>query len=320
MVRGRVVWFLVRIALAVAFITLALLFLDFKDLVDAARQLSWRALLWSLAFNVLTVVILAVRWFVMVRRIVPGSFWWHTRHYWASILFNVFTPAALGSDVYRILLLKGADQRGFSLFGLIVQERLIGLMGQAVFYLVCFAWLVAGMGVAVEEVPHQILTVADWVLAATVLGCLAAIWVGGATLSFVARHVEEPWRTRIGKTADGLQPLSLARLGLLLAITLGSVLTWSVAVWVLALDLTGSITLAEVGVVGVLGEIVRWLPISLQGIGAREVTYAFGFEILGHAKEAGFLTGGIAYLLNSVVLFLFGSITISFGWRRDSVT
>ena len=315
---------LARIALAVLLVGLILAFLDLNFLFQEASRLSWRALVWATLFNILTVVVLTLRWFVAVRRYVPGPFLWHARHYWTSILFNLFTPAALGSDVYRIVLLRGTSERGFSLFGLILQERLVGLSGQAIFFLLCLAWLVAGGSGGVSAGGSQplsgVIVGAGWVLLAVAAGSLIALWTGRAITGALIRFLPERWRDRVHQVGTALRPPSWGVLGLLLGLTLVSVLTWTLAALALAEGIGAGVSVYETGLVAVLGEIARWLPLSLQGIGPREAVYAFGFELLGHAPEAGFVTGAVVYLLNTVVLLLFGGVTIGYGWRKDQTT
>ena len=108
-------------------------------------------------------------------------------------------------------------------------------------------------------------------------------------------------------------------LAALLGATLASVLTWALAVDAIARNFAPQITLSESGVAAVLGEIARWLPLSLQGIGTREAMFALVLETMAHAPEAGFLTGAIVYILNTVVLLLCGGVTIAYGWRKDRV-
>ena len=122
MQRRALTWTLARIALAVLLVGLILAFLDLNFLFQEASRLSWRALVWATLFNILTVVVLTLRWFVAVRRYVPGPFLWHARHYWTSILFNLFTPAALGSDVYRIVFGRNMWQRPF--------DEALGIVGR----------------------------------------------------------------------------------------------------------------------------------------------------------------------------------------------
>jgi uncharacterized membrane protein YbhN (UPF0104 family) len=320
MTRRRFVWTLTRVVLATAVVAIVLIFLDLDVLIDEGARLSWTAVLWAILFNVLTVLLLTARWFVAVRRFVPGLFWWHARHYWASIVFNLFTPAALGSDVYRILLLRGTAERGFSLFGLIVQERLIGLLGQAVFFMVCLVWLmlVAGSG-SREPLPGAIVS-AGWILLLVALVTLIVLWRGEAFLRFAVRFLPARWRERVHQVGTALRPPSFGFLMTLLAFTLLSVLTWTLAAAAIAQGLAAAVALFEVGLIAVLGEIARWLPLSVQGIGTREAVYAVGFELVAGSPEIGFLTGAIVYILNTLVLLLFGAVTLGYGWRKDGVT
>ena len=65
---------------------------------------------------------------------------------------------------------------------------------------------------------------------------------------------------------------------------------------------------AAIGMIAVLVELVRLVPITIQGIGVREAAYAYCFQIMGHAPENGFVVGAVAYALASLAVILIGVI------------
>lgn len=62
----------------------------------------------------------------------------------------------------------------------------------------------------------------------------------------------------------------------------------------------------KLGLISILSEFSRWLPVTIQGVGIREGVAAFGFELLGFSGEAGFLVCAVAYLINSFALVSLG--------------
>ena len=59
-----------------------------------------------------------------------------------------------------------------------------------------------------------------------------------------------------------------------------------------------------------MAELVRLIPLTAQGIGVREGTFAMAFVLVGQSAESGFAVGVIAYLLVSLADVLIGFI----GW------
>jgi hypothetical protein len=65
---------------------------------------------------------------------------------------------------------------------------------------------------------------------------------------------------------------------------------------------------AALGIVVVLAELIRLLPVSVQGIGLREGAYAYVFTLVGASGEAGFALAAVGYLALTVAILLMGVI------------
>jgi hypothetical protein len=92
-----------------------------------------------------------------------------------------------------------------------------------------------------------------------------------------------------------------------LLLSLLGVVTWVLAVAVVAKGLGLDVPFAVLGVVATLVEFARWLPISIQGIGVREGLYASLFVLFGYPAESGFALGTIAYLSLTAALLASGA-------------
>jgi hypothetical protein len=66
-------------------------------------------------------------------------------------------------------------------------------------------------------------------------------------------------------------------------------------------------------------ELVRIVPLTIQGIGVREGAFASLLGLFGHAPENGFVLGAVAYLALSVSLVVTGGLgAVLLGLRRES--
>jgi hypothetical protein len=87
----------------------------------------------------------------------------------------------------------------------------------------------------------------------------------------------------------------------------------AVCVWVLTVHMVTAylglhLSWVMLGMIVVLVEFVRLLPVSIQGIGIREGAYAYLFGVIGESSEAGFIVGAISYLALSLSVFIAGAV------------
>ena len=298
--------FAARALVSVATLALALALLDWRQLGALIERLDAGALAGSALIDVALLITLAFRWWLMVRPAAPLPFSRHLAIYLGANLMNLLTPANLGGDVYRVVALRKHGEAG-ELAVALVRERLIGLIGYFVTFLICATVLwktVAGAGDGLAR-P---LAVAMAAAAAGLLAVLFGRWL-------TRRLTRSPWlearhrlRTLTRHAHQTLRFGPPARATTLFALTLLGLVLWIAAVWMIARRLTPDVPIVALGAVVVIAEVVRLVPITVQGLGVREAAYAFSFEIIGADGEAGFLIGAAAYLVLAGVHIVAGAI------------
>jgi len=85
---------------------------------------------------------------------------------------------------------------------------------------------------------------------------------------------------------------------------------WCLMVLLIARDLGIDIQVPAILMICTMAELVRLIPLTVQGIGVREGTFAMAFVLVGQSAESGFAVGVVAYLLVSLADILIGFI----GW------
>jgi glycosyltransferase 2 family protein len=290
---------LFRAAAAVVLIVGAVILLGGSNLSESAAALRADAVIWTVVCSAATLCLLTVRWWAMARRLVPGGFFRHAGHFWIAGVASLFTPAAIGADVYRVAVLRRAPGQASALVGLILRERLIGLLGYCLFYLGCLAAL---------DDPPALLREAALPLAAAACVLVAVLGPGGRLCAAAAQRVPVRLRDRAAAAAAALHQASVGQTLTSLALTLAACAAWTAGAWTLWRGLGIDAPWAAAGAVGVLAELARWLPLSVQGIGVREAAFALGVERLGFDPAAGFLAGGLLYLLHTAVLTVAGAL------------
>lgn len=293
---------MLRVTASVALLGIAAYFLDWRSLINILSVLSPASFCAAILIAVLQFLPVSFRWFMLVRAVRSERFLWHLRHYCMSIFMNTFTPANIGGDIYRFVMLRCNGRRYFVLLALL-RERLAGLYSYLTGYLVFWVGYIV--------VTAQRSLVLD-LLAGAILIVQVGLWGMPVLLGSIRRRgwfvtcrrikvvMDTCWRASRFKSIReflSLFILSMTALGI-----------WYATILYLADVMEIKIEPAALGIVVVLAELIRLLPISIQGIGLREGAYAYVFTLVGASGEAGFALAAVGYLALTVAIFLMGFI------------
>lgn len=289
-----------RVAASVCLLGIAVYLLDWQSLARAVAALSPASFCVVVMIAVLHYAPVAYRWFLIVRTARPGRFLWHLRYFCTATFLNTFTPANIGGDGYRFVMLRRNGRSYFILLALF-RERLVGLHSYLSGYLIFWlGYLLAG---------GQRIPVLDFMAAAIFLVqmCLLGLPIFLGSLRrqerFAARRkikavIDVFWRTSRFKSIGEFATLfffSMAALGI-----------WYIALLYLADAMEIKIAPAALGIVVVLAELIRLIPVSIQGIGLREGAYAYVFMLLGASVEGGFALAAVGYMALTIAILLLG--------------
>jgi uncharacterized membrane protein YbhN (UPF0104 family) len=296
---------LMAIKLAVSVALLAFLFsrIDVAQLWASVRRASVPWLLVALAVYFVVVVASAWRWHllldaqdVLVRRgSLLGSFL-------VALFFNNFLPSNIGGDVVRIgdtARPAGSKTRAATV---VLVDRGLGLMGLV---------FVAAVGATIAESTRDMFTPIwpSWLWAGFLVGAaasapavLAPAGFGRLLQPLTVFHPE--WvGTRIEKVTAMLarfhdRPATLAGcFGGAVFVQATMVLFYFLIAHALHLDMT----FWDLAVIVPISFVVQMLPVSVNGFGIREATFAFYFTRLGKPLEHGLLVS----LVPTALIMLF---------------
>jgi uncharacterized protein (TIRG00374 family) len=287
-----------------------------------ARMIDWRvftraivgvnvyAIIVACCFIAGVHVLLGVRWAIIGQGASNRGFWRQICLFWQAGLLNQVTPAALGGDVYRVAIMRLEDTALSFATGAVVFERALGLAGFAAIYLILYA-------LAWQSLPLSLSAYAAG--AAIMFGCVIFGFVVAVQLVRLMRR----WLPRpVSQFLSGMNAVirvqSSARLAMIGLTTLMSACFWVIAVVIVSGSLGLKISVPLTGMITILAEFSRWIPLSVQGIGVREGVFVFFAQRLDENMGSAFAVILVAYVLNSLIVLALGLLAMLLGDRRKN--
>ncbi len=294
-----------KFLLSGALVALAIKLLDWETVVNTVRNGSTLPLTSAIFVNLLVFLTLGIRWYWMVVSSSRAPFLVHLATYLRATFLNTFTPANLGGDVYRVLTLKSPTLPATELVKLLIRERLVGLYGCLLVFALAWGWLFM-------SAPSALPTPLTWGLALTLVAFAmpAIALLSGTLVKKVGRSVFGPGRLlQMESWVDTLANL-LSIKGTLYStiISIIGTLLWVASIKLVTIGFGLSIPYMHLAAVATLVEIVRLVPLTVQGIGVREGVFAYLLGTLGHDAGATYAAGAIAYLALSISIILAGPV------------
>jgi uncharacterized membrane protein YbhN (UPF0104 family) len=300
----------VKLAVSVALLALLFSRIDVARLWTSVRRASVPWLLVALSVYFLNVLASTWRWHLLLAaqdvqvrgRTLLGSFL-------VALFFNNFLPSNIGGDVVRISDTARAARSKTLAATVVLVDRGIGLMGLV---------LVAAMGATIAESSRHVTTPIwpSWLWAAFLFGAAAAApavlapagfgrllqpltvfhpeWVGGRIQKLTAV---------LGRFRD--RPSALAAcFGGAIVVQATIVVFYVIVAYALHLNLA----FLDLAVIVPMSFVVQMLPLSVNGFGVREATFALYFQRVGQPLESALLVSLVPTAL--IMLFSLGGAAV----------
>jgi uncharacterized membrane protein YbhN (UPF0104 family) len=271
---------------------------DFSVVADKFANLNlW---LWLAAVGVLTIALVASgrRWELFARELrFERSLSQYSAYYFIGMWFNLSLPTSVGGDVVRVWYLDGKSGRKLAALASIALERLNGL-------LVLFA--VACVGVLLSPIALE------WWIHACVWSVAAGAVLGMASLPIVQRWQRLPAQRR-EQLRTILELLRYPRV--LTEATFMSIVVQGlgvVALWFIGLALELEIPFAYYCILGPMVSLLTLLPISVNGMGVRELGTVVFLAPLGVHEDSA-KTLAFLWFMAQVAISLLGGLVYLFG-------
>jgi glycosyltransferase 2 family protein len=226
--------------------------------------------------------------------------------YMVSSFFSVFLPSSIGGDAVRAFDLARRSGRGVATATSVVADRVLGF---AAIGLVGLLALVAGSATVLA--PRL-----RWTGAAL----YAAVLVGSVALfqGWPLRLADRLGLGRLprieraaGSVAASLQAYrGSGRLGELLLLSIAAQVVVVMAVYLIARALRIDVPLSYFFVIVPLVGLVESIPVSIYGIGLRDLSYVYLLGLVGTPRTQA-LSLSVLYVLLTLLYALFGAVVFA---------
>lgn len=278
---------LVRVAISVALVGYLALTTELGATWAALERLGPGVIAASLGLTTVGWTLMAVRWWVLLRGAGYGVPAWRA---WvitqSSQFYGFFSPGQVGSEISRWLKLYGdARARPFEVAATLLFDRLMGLAVLTVLggvALLVDPVLGGSAGAAVVAVV--LLAGGAGFVALAGIG-VKRVWPFGWLVKTPAFESAPPWVAQVW-AAVNLYAGAWASLAWAATISVGFHAVNVLFNWLIAMELGVPVTLAEMTTVYAAVSVLVMIPVSIAGIGVREVSFTQVLGLLGYQSAA----------------------------------
>lgn len=289
-------------------IGLAIWLLDWHTLLDLTARLSMSALLAATCLIVASQIIVAVRWAYLASHGLAVDFPQQIVVYFRSAMLSLVTPGSIGGDAYRALAVHQAGAPLEAGLAAVLLDRSIGVGALGVFGAATLPLLSSAASAGELKTALQIGLAVLGLFG--IVGWLAVRQLGGAAPSAGGSK----WRTSLSKFLAGFLVFPPRRLAWAAVLALAASGTWFASLIICSNAMQVGVASSTVVIGAIVAELARLLPISVQGIGVREGSFASIVAVLGGVPEAAFAAAAVAYLLNMVAIIGLGTLALHCAW------
>ncbi len=301
---------LLKILVSVGLVALLLKEIGFQQILTVFAQANAWFLLAALALYLLGIVIKTFRWQVLLDALgIPVAFWELVALNFIGFLFNNILPSGIGGDVVKMYELSKDSRRGAESVNAVFVDRVVGLIvAQAL------AIIAAAIGFRMISTSVLLITVALFVASLFFVWVLVQrqLWERILDrLTFLRSWKQGAWDARIRRLFGAFQGYD--RTAILKSVAVSVIFNVMLVMcnYYVALALHQDLSMAYFWVYVPITSIITMIPLSLNGLGLREMGYVALFAQAGVPREVAFsmsltiysftvisgLIGGVIYIV-----------------------
>lgn len=317
----RKLWHYASLFLALGLIAIILRSISLDEIRDALQVLNISYLLLAYGLNVIIVALLAYRWWVLyeIDEARP-SYWYLLKVSFIGVFFNNLLPGSFGGDIYRTLHMaqsQGGETRLSRSLAVILLDRLTGLLGLV---------LIGATAVLLNDMVDLPGHVGLWTFVLVALFGLALYLSMNRHVYDLAicaffwlperyfRHLEQ----RVNHLRERVTVFTHRKDLVFIALIVSIIqrIVWFISCYLVGVSLHLDVSPLFFFIVLPIIEIIRTLPLTVQGIGIREGLYVLFFGTVGVTNSEATLLAVFIYALLSLNGLIGGALYL---WDRRQV-
>jgi glycosyltransferase 2 family protein len=288
-----------KVVIGISILGIFLFNFDRSSLLIIKDHLTIPTILLSSLFIILSTLPTLIRWiFIAKKNYISSTLINLANYYYAGFFFNSISPANLGGDAYKFLSVKkGTDNSNQDIINVLLHERIYGFI--SLLFIVSFGFLLSRnhslfiSSLFNEIAIYLICFILFFILffKKIILSQLTQIRIFTKLLSYI--------NFRNANVKYDITIIILSFLGFSL---------WAASIFLVLEELNINLGFSDVLIISGLVEIIRFIPITFQGIGIREPSFALlASEFFGINFELAFLSGLIIYACLSLINIFLGT-------------
>jgi len=287
---------------------LAIALLDWQNLKSIFYKISPRMFCLATLVAFFQFAAMGIRWHYLIRSVSKLSFRNHISQFLYSAFLNVFTPANIGGDMYRLFWIEAERDGRWSILSALLKERLLGIASFLFCYIAIMVILFT-ISPFPNSPPDNNIFFYSGIFILVALSFAPAVPLIVKSFFKIKLVQSKLWSVDLlTQIQKAFHFSTMNEFLMLIGLSVLSLIIWISAVKIVAVDLGIDISWLVVGQIAILVELVRLIPVNIQGIGIREGGFAYLFNVIGQSPETGFALGTISYLALSVAILLAGTI------------
>ncbi len=285
---------------------------DINALFQVIEIIPWYILLAGLLLVFLRMWLLVERWILLSPEETGLSRWMYFKMILASGSVNLFIPGIIGSDVVRSMMVtRQAKGAAIEAFLSVYLDRIIGLISILIMGLIAVIFS--------PELNQRSIIVS--ILVTILLALLGLVWLSRhprvhQTMDTWLNHIGRTghWLAlRLNKVTDAVSRYrpSIKRIVYALLICFPIHGIWFTMVWMVGMIIGADVSFFLIALITTLVWIITMLPLTVAGIGLREVSFVYLLSIQGVTDEQSALMA----LFQSGIIIIVGLIGLPLLWK-----
>ena len=302
--------FYIKIFSSIALFTLALYLLDINKMISILNGYSTINLIFAILVNIFMYILLSVRWHLIIKKQTEFLLIRNISIYLKGTYYSFFTPSNIGGDIYRYFKYKKIKK--ILLISLLILERLIGFLTYIIFYILSFVIIFfMGNKISLSHGYYLIPFLLSTSLLLIIITYLKFNFINNLYNKIIIKIINIlNLKTKININYFNLRFSPEHDWNGIIVFSILSFILVVFGFQIISIGLGVKIPITHTILVLTLVEIIRFIPITVQGIGLREGSYALLMTHLGHNSEEVYLVALFAYLAISLAIVICGLISI----------